>query len=146
MSPLVTKYYNEWLSAYTLLGHPNDEEKFYRFVKACTTYCRRSKLSGHWLRHFLSRDLPTKYADPEYIEQQIQLAVSKFDTILDYDRVKFPDHVLEMRNPFSVMFAMQTLRKGDGSSLYSQKEINKALVDNFGPNWRQNYLKRADIT
>lgn len=40
--------------------------------------------------------------DDEYREDLIQNAVSLFDNLMDFCRVTFPDHVLEMRDPYLV--------------------------------------------
>ena len=48
MSSLIRKYYESWLNGPTLFDHPNDEERFYRFTKACLKYGRKH-YDGQWL-------------------------------------------------------------------------------------------------
>ncbi|MDO9333241.1 MAG: hypothetical protein Q7T57_01800 [Dehalococcoidales bacterium] len=39
--PTVRMYYEKWIKLPTFFtGHPSDEERFYKFVKACVRYAR----------------------------------------------------------------------------------------------------------
>ena len=133
MSPLIKKYYESWLNGPALFDHPNDEERFYRFTKACLRYGRKH-LNGQWLRYFLRKDLLEKY-DDEYAEYQIQNAISLFDHLMDFSRVSFPDHVLEMRNPYLSAEGLRSILRRDRKPRYSEEEIHNILNNNFGAGW-----------
>ncbi len=100
MSPLIKKYYDSWLVGPLLFSHPSEEEKFYKFVKACCRYGKRSDLSGKWLREHLRKDLPKVYADKKYIKQQIEKAISLFEKLKHFQQTRFPNYSLEKRNRF----------------------------------------------
>lgn len=92
MSPIIKKYYQNWIGSTTLLSHPSDIEKFYTFVKAILKYSRKPK-NGHWLCFFLEKDLPQKYQDKKYSRQQIQKISSLFDCLIDFHNAKFPNYL-----------------------------------------------------
>ncbi len=140
MSSLIKKYYESWLNGPTLFDNPNDVERFYRFTKACIRYGRKHR-NGHWLRHFLKKDLWEKY-DDEYREALIQNAVSLFDNLMDFCRVTFPDHVLEMRDPYLVTDKLRSIQKIDGTPRYSEEEIDNILNDYFGVGWEEKRKRR----
>lgn len=143
MSPLIEKYYKAWIDGPTLFNHPNDEERFYRFVKACVRYGRKRR-NGQWLRHFLEEDLRDKY-DAEYTEQQIQNAVSLFDHLVDYENVSFPDHVLEMRDPYEVEAQLERIQKNGGFPALSEEAVNRILEKNFGSQWKKLWKQKVGI-
>lgn len=135
MSPLIKKYYKRWINSPTLFG-PSDVVCFYRFVKACIRYCRIRR-DGQWLRSYLEKDLPKKYANREYVEENIRQAVSLFDHFMWYHYyTTFPQPLLEMRQPFAVRTELQSILKADGTEKYSNEEIDDILENNFGPNWK----------
>ena len=137
MSRLVEKYYRSWINGPTLFDHPNDRDRFYRFVKATMRYAR-SQPNGQWLRHFLEKDLSSKY-DKRYVESEIQMAVSLFDNLIDYHRVEFPDPLIEMRDPYLVEDALRRLKKHDGTDIYSDKHIQNLLQRNFSQHALRRY-------
>lgn len=100
MPPLIKEYYDSWLVGPFLFSHPSEEEKFYKFVKACCRYGKNSKLSGQWLREHLKQDLPKIYKDKKYINQQIEKALSLFETLRHFQKTKFPNYSLEERYKF----------------------------------------------
>lgn len=135
MSPLIRKYYQSWLNGPTLFDHPNDEERFYRFTKACLKYGRKH-YDGQWLRYFLRQAPLEKYGD-DYREYLIKEAVSLFDRLMDFGRVSFPNHSVEMRNPHLVANQLRTILKRDRSPVYSEEEITNILDNNFGTGWNK---------
>ncbi|NOZ74438.1 MAG: hypothetical protein GXO90_03545 [FCB group bacterium] len=137
MSPLIAKYYNNWLSGPTLLGHPNDEKRFYKFIKACVRYSRKSK-NGVWLKYFIERDLKEKYTE-DYFNSVCLEAISIFDHIIDYLQVHIPDYSIEMKNPYYVASDLRRIIKDDGDPYMSEKEIENYLIEKFGDNWREKY-------
>ena len=145
MPPLIKKYYKSWINGPTLFDHPNDRERFYRFSKACLRYGRIQR-NGHWLRHFLKKDLSEKY-DLEDREFLIQEAVSLFDHLMDFYRVNFPDFGLEKRNPYMVGEDLRRIQKVDGTLRYSEKEIHNILNKDFGVGWdkkRKMYYEKGE--
>ena len=143
MPQLIEKYYRAWINSSTLFSHPNDEQKFYQFVKACLRYGRKRR-NGQWLKYFLEKDLKEKYVD-DYYEEQLQNAILLFDHFMEYERTKFPNHVLEMRNPYLVKQELVSIVKSDGTSYYSQEAIDKILIKYFGPNWEIEWQENAGI-
>lgn len=89
MSPLIKKYYNNWLSSPTLYIHPLDMKRFYVFVKIVGRYSKKHK-DGQWLRYFLKRDLSQKYKDSNYIEKITKKIVYLFDHLLDFNKISLP--------------------------------------------------------
>ena len=121
-----------------MLEHPLDRRRFYCFVKACIRYSR-TKLHGGWLRYFLEKELPATYPTPilgrDFREELISEVADLFERILEFNKAGFPNHSLEMRNPFKVM----------GHLLFHNKpreEIEEILVDYFSPSWREDYDKK----
>jgi len=145
MPKLIEKYYLAWVNGPTLLEHPSDRDKFFRFVKACMRYSRQ-KVHETWLRYFLERDLPKRYADEQYREGLILKVIILFQDILDFNKVSFPDPLLEMRSPYAVMGALKRFyrvdRNGNERPAYSKDEIEKILTDNFGSSWREDYGRK----
>lgn len=82
MSPRVKEFYLDWVHGPKLFGHPYDEQRFYRFVKACIRYSR-VRLSGEWLRPFLEKDLAGRN------EYTVREAIHRFDILLDFNRTSF---------------------------------------------------------
>ena len=60
MSPLINKYYRNWINGTKLFGDLADESRFYLFVKACIKYSRKP-VNGIWLKSHLEKDLRDKY-------------------------------------------------------------------------------------
>lgn len=145
MHKLIKKYYRVWINGPALMEHNLDRDRFYRFVKACTRYSRhwnaKQKIDVEWLRYFLERDLPKRYKNKQYRDEIIKEILTLFGDILDFNRTLFPDHLLEMRDPYSVMGQLRTQiyidKEGNKKPVYSDDEIEKILRDNFGPSWRE---------
>lgn len=91
MSPRIVTYYRHWINSPTLFNHPCDRERFYKFVKACIRFSRK-KLVGQWLRYFLEKDLPYKFKDKDFIETEIQKAVSLFHTLIEFSETPFSQY------------------------------------------------------
>ena len=148
MPKLIEKYYRMWANGPTLLEHPSDRDRFYGFVKACIRYSRR-RLHGAWLRYFLERDFQKRGPDTEQIDQLISEVVILFEHILDFNKAEFPDHVLEMRNPYTVKLGLGSYLHDDGKGgvrpRYSEKEIERILRDNFGASWEKDYRRRLGL-
>lgn len=141
MSPLIDKYYKNWVNSDSLFSDIVDLQKFYQFVKACLRYSR-SRKDTHWLKFFLDKDLPEKY-NKDKCQELVETATFLFNHLLDYEKTPFPNYILEMRNPFSVKYELMRIRNYDGSSYYSIDAIEKILVDNFGTDWEKKWLKKA---
>ena len=88
MPRFVSRYYGVWIQGTTFFQNFQDEQRFYRFVKACRKYSR-ARIDGTWLRHHLEKDLPAKIKDPRYLQNVISKAVHLFDAIMDYEKTKF---------------------------------------------------------
>ena len=88
-------YYRNWIETSHPLFSPNDRPKFYRFTKACVRYGGQRYWNGQRLRQLLEYDLPNKYKDEEYIEQNIRQAVSIFDHLIEYVHTSWYDHDIE---------------------------------------------------
>jgi hypothetical protein len=150
MHELIEKYYRVWINGPTLMEHSLDRDRFYRFVKACIRYSKhwnaKQDIHGSWLRYFLERDLPKRYTNKQFREKIIREIVILFEDILDFNKTLFPDHILEMRDPYSVMGQLRMQAHIDKDSnrrpIYSDNEIEKILADNFGPSWREGYQRK----
>ena len=148
MPKLIEKYYLVWINGPTLLEHPLCRDRFLRFVKACIRYSRQELHEG-WLRYFLERDLPKRYTNAQYREELITELVILFQHILDFNKVSFPDPVLEMRNPYSVKMVLgryyYTDKDGNRRRVYSENKIEKILTDNFGLSWEEDYRRKYGL-
>ena len=142
MSKLIEKYYKTWVNGPALLGDINDNERFYRFIKACIHYSKRN-INEVWLRHFLERDVKGEPGN-KYSDKKIQEITILFQRILDFHATTFPDHVLEMTNPYLVSLQLHRLRGIDKPYL-PEEEIEKRITDNFGANWRDDYKKKFGL-
>lgn len=91
MPALIKEYYQQWLNSPTLFAHPLDKERFYKFVKSYIRFSKK-KLGGCWLRYFLERDLPLRYKDKNFIDENIRHAVYLFDDLVDFDKVPFTQY------------------------------------------------------
>lgn len=127
MTPLMRRYYDNWLNSPTLLESPRDADKFYLFVKACIRLARIPR-SGSWLRHYLNDDLKGKYSK-EHTEFLINEAVSIFDHIIDFHRVVYPDHMVERRNPVFIKSIMRSVKKADGTRFYTDQDISTFIKE-----------------
>ena len=89
----VRNYYDKWISGPTLLDHPMDRERFYKFVKACVGYAGhgnlRRKLSTSILSSHLFDDLHSKYSEKDYDEIKHKI-IALFEELLDYEDTAFP--------------------------------------------------------
>jgi hypothetical protein len=90
MSPLVGYYYRAWLDGPKLFENPDDERRFYRFVKACMKFCKNPKPTGRWFQHYVQKDLNKKFGDSEIASQYVRRAVSLFDHLRDYHLTGVP--------------------------------------------------------
>ena len=148
MPKLVEKYYSVWINGPALLGHPLDNGRFYKFVKACLRYSRK-RVHEEWLRYFLERDLKERYTNEQYRDELISELMILFQHILDFNRVSFPDHVLEMRNPYLVKMELERYHyideNGSEKSLHSDSQIERILADNFGASWREDYRRKIGL-
>ncbi|MCK5180550.1 MAG: hypothetical protein KAR32_13555 [Candidatus Omnitrophica bacterium] len=133
MSNLVEKYYKSWIGSHPLLGNQNSVEKFYKFVKACLRYGKIFQ-NGRWLKHFLERDLAKKYYDPKYIEDQKRNIISLFEHLIDFQRTKFPDHLIEMKNPILVKQELRCLERINGEKVYSEEGVESIIKREFNKN------------
>lgn len=129
MTPLMRRYYEHWLATPSLLENPRDTDRFYQFVKACIKRARVSR-SGAWLRPFLARDLRGRFAE-KHLAGLISKAVSIFDHIVEYERVTFPDPMVEMKNPVLVKIAMRSIKREDGTPFYTDQEITSLIRKRF---------------
>lgn len=146
MSSLIEKYYLRWVNGPDLFSHPNDCNRFHQFVKACLRYSRRKgDLCGPWLRYFLDRDLRERIVDDQAREEVISEAAILFEHLIDFSNVSFPDHVLEMRNPYLVKLSLEGWVYPDGRPVYPQEKIETILAENFGESWREDYLKKIGL-
>ena len=148
MPKLIKRYYLAWVNGPTLLEHPLDRDRFFRFVKACIRYSRQ-EVHEAWLRYFLEKDLQKRYTNEQYREQLIIEVIILFQAILDFNKVSFPNPILEMRNPYSVMMALEsyyyTDKNGNKRPAYSRDEIEKILTDNFGSSWEEDYRRKYGL-
>ncbi len=131
MTSLMRKYYKAWLNTTTLLGHPQDVDKFYRFVKACVRY-GRTRRCGEWLRPILEEDLANCFPDKEHAERLTDEAISIFDHIIEYEGISFPDPLVELKSVYAVENAYRRVLNPDGSRFYSDEDIEKFLDKHFG--------------
>jgi len=146
MSSLIEKYYLRWVKGPDLFSHPNDCNRFYQFVKACLRYSRRkSDLCGPWLQYFLDRDLRERIVNLQAREEVILEATILFEHLIDFSKVSFPDHVLEMRNPYKVKAQLEGLFYSDDRPVYPQEKIERILAEKFGESWREDYLKKIGL-
>jgi hypothetical protein len=99
---------------------------------------------GGWLRKKLEKDLIEKIPDAEYREQIIIKAVSLFEHLVDFHHTTFPDVVLEMRHPYKVYLALKRRGNQDGAPLYTDKQIDELLAENFGADWEKKYQRRNE--
>lgn len=147
MHELIEKYYRAWVNGPTLLDHYLDRDRFFRFIKACIRYSRhwnaKQRIYGGWLEYFLERDLPKRYNDKQRCEEIIQEIIILFENILAFSKARFPDHVLEMRDPYLVSLELGSFRytdkDGKEKRAYSHEEIEEILIKNFGPTWRKDW-------
>ena len=146
MSSLIERYYLRWVNGPDLLGHPLDCNRFCQFVKSCLRYSRRKRdLSGSWLGYFLDRDFRQRIVDDQAREEVISEAAILFEHLIDFSKVSFPDHVLEMRNPYLVKLSLEGWVYPDGRPVYPQEKIERILAENFGESWREDYLKKIGL-
>ena len=146
MHELIEKYYKRWINSPTLIGHINDRERFYQFVKACVRYSKhwnaKQDIHTSWLRHFLEEDLRERYNE-QYLDEIIHKIVSIFEHILEFSETSFPDHYVEMKNPILVHLTLRSWIHvdvdGTRKQYYTDEEIERIMAENFGPNWRIKY-------
>lgn len=89
----VRKYYDMWISGPTLLDHPSDRERFYKFVKAGVSYAGHEnvgrKLDTSILRLHLYDDLHDRCSE-EYYDEITHEIIALFEHLLDYEDTAFP--------------------------------------------------------
>ena len=89
----VRKYYDKWITSPTLLDHPADRERFYKFVKASVDYAGhqnvRRNLDPSILRLHLYDDLHDRYSEEFYDDITHQI-IDLFEHLLDYEDTAFP--------------------------------------------------------
>jgi len=69
----------------------------------------------------------------------------KFETIMEYEEVPFPNVMVEMRNPFAVSLHLRSVavyKDGKEEPFYTEAQIEDILRKNFGEGWRERYLKK----
>ena len=89
----VRKYYDMWISSPTLLDHPMDEKRFYKFVKACIDYAGHEnvarKLDTSILRLHLYDDLHDR-CSKEYYDEITHKIIVLFEHLPNYEDTAFP--------------------------------------------------------
>jgi len=89
----VRGYYDRWRKSPTLLDHPNDIEKFYKFVKKCVSFAghkdTRKKLDTSILRLHLYDDLHGKYSE-DYYDKITHEIIVLFEHLLEYEDTTLP--------------------------------------------------------
>lgn len=144
MPELIRKYYLAWVNGPTLLEHPLDKDRFFRFVKACIRYSRQQRHGG-WLRYFLENDLQKRYTNGQYSHEYVSEIIILFERLLDFNKVSFPEPVLEMRNPYEVKLRLQSYYFSNGRAVYTTDEIERILRDNFGSSWEKDYRRKYGL-
>ncbi len=89
---VVKKYYTAWINSPTLLDHPMDTERFFRFVKACVAYAGHGNLLGKLDTSILRlhlEDLHSKYSEEAYDDITHRIIVL-FESILEYEDTDLP--------------------------------------------------------
>lgn len=148
-SPLVDKYLRHWIEEPTWDSmHPKDMERFYMFLKALQRYSKRnwfSELKGTLIG--VTKDY-YPLLEEDQLAKTIDLFLEKARVALNYTKAPFPNHVVEMRNPFEVRSSLTTSKyldaEGNEQTLYSIEQVEEILIKNFGENWREAFWKRPD--
>lgn len=91
----VSKYYTNWIDRPTALSkHVLDEQRFYKFVKACVEFAKHNdldkKLDMGYLRLSLYNSLQNKQINDEYRDEITHEIVAKFELLRDYEATAFP--------------------------------------------------------
>ncbi len=142
-SPLVDQYFFNWIRKPTWdTLHWCDQDRFYQFLKAHDRYSRNKEIIR------LSRNIKLAAKefhpklDEEHINEIVEIYIERARIIRSYLQVKFPDHLVEMRNPIAVWGELHRIVKYDEATgefhpLYTDKELEEILNKHFGENWRE---------
>jgi hypothetical protein len=139
-SPLVDRYFINWLSLPTWDSmHPLDMQRFYQFLKAMRLYSR-----SPWQIKF--RENIIKAAKKLHPNLQQEYIVEIADVFMHHAEIAFAydaagiDPIVEMRSPHAVALSLRILEyideKGNNHPIYTQEQIEKILIENFGEDWR----------
>ena len=80
----VQYYFDSWINLDTwATGHPLDDERFYRFVKAYSS-CTRKYRSPKDIENLIIKKWEGKF-EKEYLLQAAHKFAQKFDLLRDYD-------------------------------------------------------------
>lgn len=144
---VIDRYFLSWICPDTWdTFHPNDMERFYKFVKAIKRYAR----SNYGPKIYQNIIKAVRKEHPNLNEEHIEEMARKFSSIvhkiLDYESTPFPDPIVEMRNPHFVSLRLRSIqiadKKGNFHSFYTEKQIEEILAKNFGSDWRERSLQR----
>ena len=137
---MIDRYFLSWIRPDTWdTYHPFDTERFYKFVKAIRRYARVNY--GPKIRQNIIEAARKEHPrlDEDYIKEMAESFSSIVHKILDYESTRFPDPMVEMRNPYAVRIHLRGVEKADRKGIlrpfYSEKQIEDILVKNFGPDW-----------
>lgn len=88
LSPLVQKAFDQWIKADTWYkAHPNDEERFYRFVWAAVRVSRNGGPSEQDIRDLIHQEWDGKM-DPGYLDDEALRASSLYRSLYDFGKAR----------------------------------------------------------
>lgn len=142
-SKTIDKYFIAWISVDTWDSHhAYDMKRFYKFLKALLQYSRKPWLGllHENIIQAVKKEHP--YFDEGTANESAGFFSSLAVRIYDFNSTVFPDPLVEMKNPYSVLTQLRRQKiysNGNSKPLYSENQINSILEENFGENWQEEW-------
>ena len=132
-------YYKAWLNSETLIKTEIDLELCYKFLRSIIQLGRKPR-SIDWLKKYLNNDISEiRFRNKAKLIKNI---LTIYEHILGYHHTTFPDYLIEVTNPLMTQIELENVIDKNGNRLYSSEEINKILINNFGPNWEDDFYTK----
>ena len=135
LSKTVGKYFANWIHQDTWhTEHGSDMERFYQFVKAVLRYSNHRPGDSRVRRLIVEE---AGIAGNEYLEEKATRFAALYADLLEFhDTVRFPDALVEKRNPSAYYYALEAAYGGERAS-----EVEREMCEVWGPNWREEVFR-----
>jgi len=133
-SPIVGRYFDAWINCDTwYTGHRNDEERFYKFVKAVLRYCKR-RPSDTQVRQHIELKGRELISDDNDLQEKAHYYTTLYASILEFHDTLFPDVLTELRSSRACYNLLENQRILTGGIRESEEaELMRVL---FGDDWK----------
>jgi hypothetical protein len=130
LSPVVHRYFEAWIHRNTWDSyHSQDNEKFYRFIKAIARYSRRVPSPADIYTLIVERWKGQR--DSAKLDETAERFADLYQTLMDYEKTGgFPDPLIERTDIVKYHLELSV------HSRDNRQHVNMTMTDVWGKDWR----------